>query len=254
MSGPLLALLLSIATPAAIAQDPTGGGVPASAADTAAPTPEQPAAAGPTAEAPADDDSTDAQADRAHDRALAAAEARTRKARADLARARRNLRLTMALVALLVLWLIARLATPRPTVEHPHHRVVALNHDELGRLIFQAARSRDFFAFRDLFLNAHEAGELLGLQEAENYLELRSDEHIRKALDVLADACRPGTTYGGVVPVEGGLLGIRVNEPNGGHFVVAVGSVTEIEGGCRLHLASPRIVSETPATSTPIWT
>ncbi len=221
MQGPLLALLLSLAVPTVHAQDP---------------------AAVEDVQAAADDAAIAAP----HDSVVAEADARAQKAHEDLARARRNLRLTMGLVALLVLWLVTRLMAPKPVVEQPHHRAMAMNHEELGRLVFQVARSRDFFGFRDLFLNAHEASQLLGMQEADSYLQLRSDESLRDALGLLADACHPGTIFGGVVPVDGGLLGIRVNEPNGQHFVLAVGSVTELESGCRLHLAAPHLAAGSP--------
>ncbi len=176
--------------------------------------------------------------------------ARRAAARSDrIDRLRRNTRLALGLVGLLFLWLLTRMVGPDKDARPAHRRAVAMSHDELGRLVFQAARSRDYLAFRDLFLNAAEAARLLGRENADAYLEVRNDAVMREALDAIAARCITGTVYAGVQPVNGGLLGLRVRSDGGGDLLLQIGSVTEIEGGCRLHLPA-QVVAQARASAT----
>jgi hypothetical protein len=77
--------------------------------------------------------------------------------------------LWLLLVMLLLLWLLTRthqVETRRPERRKP------LTADELGRVIFEVARSADLEAFRHLYLSGGEAREVMG-EAAQAYLGRR---------------------------------------------------------------------------------
>ena len=196
----------------------------------------------PTAVAP----KTDEEGVLSDPRAAARAEARRRaqlqaeqdRAGQDRANEKkaRDRRLLLGLVALLLLWLLTRRLTTVPAAPERPRRRIALNHAELGHLVFEIAQSHDLHGFRDLFLSGTEAAALLGEDEARTYLEQRSDALLRRALGRLSDACATGTVFVGVEPTPEGGLGIKIRGPSGGEQVVPVGTVTEVGAGLRLHL------------------
>lgn len=226
---PLLAILL-LAGPRAWAQDSVDVADPAVEAVGEQPGP----AALPAAGAPAEPNA---------EAAVARAKQRARDQRS------RTNRLLLGLAGLLMLWLLARsqyrqrvMAVEGQVATRPRpRRRVALSHDELGHLVFEAARGRRYHDFRDLFLNGPEAAELLGQGGAESYLDQRSDRALHAALDHLAESIERGAIYVGVEPVDGGLLGLRVRYASGLEGLWPVGTVTEIAGGCRIHLPADQL-------------
>ncbi|NOY28305.1 MAG: hypothetical protein GXP62_20800 [Oligoflexia bacterium] len=172
--------------------------------------------------------------------AVVRAKAREREQR------QRSQRLMLAVVGLLLLWLLARNAirerargvagqvATRPG-QRPRRRI-ALSHDELGHLIFEAATGRHFHDFRDLFLNGPEAADLLGPDVAQAYLDQRNDQVLRRCLEDLAQSIDQGAVFRGVEPLDDGMLGLRVQYANGLEGCLPVGTVTRIEAGYRIHL------------------
>lgn len=156
--------------------------------------------------------------------------------------------LLLSLVALLLLWLLARGPSAKEAKGQQRRRMrrSPMTHEELGRAVFEVARGADFRGYRDLYLNGPEAGRLLGPDRASAYLRQRSDEVLEDALAELAALIPEGAIFDGVKPVKGGMLGLRARSPGlkGPVAVIAVGTVTESGGVQRLVYPPPLFEDE----------
>lgn len=159
---------------------------------------------------------------------------RKKARRSEATPADTNRRLLLGVVALLLLWLLARSPSARGEEAPRRRRRTPLSHEELGRAVFQVARAADFQGYRDLFINGPEAGRLLGVERAKAYLRQRSDDVLEDALAELAALLPPGAVYHAVKPVQGGMLGLETKGPTGTLAVIPVGTVTEVGGAQRL--------------------
>lgn len=148
-------------------------------------------------------------------------------------------RMLLGVLALLLLWLLARSPSARGEDTSRRRRRSPISHEELGRAVFQVAKAADFLGYRDLFLNGPEAGRILGIDRAEAYLSQRNEEVLEDALAELGALMPPGSVFDGVKPVQGGMLGICTKGPTGTVAVLPVGTVTEVDGVQRLVYPPP---------------
>ena len=86
----------------------------------------------------------------------------------------------LVIVLLLLLWLWLLVSKREHAQGQAPRRQMPLTSDELGRMVFMAALSRNFRGYRSLFLNAFEAKEKLG-DYSELYLEKRSLAFLEKS-------------------------------------------------------------------------
>ena len=138
----------------------------------------------------------------------------------------------LGVAALLGLLLLSRVNRRKAVARRPQ-RHTPLSVEELGRAVFQAARSADLELFRGLFLTGGEASHLLGTEGAERWLTQRSQEALVESLAALAVYCGPGTTLF-ESRVSGELLVLLVREEKSGEREVPVATVRQIGQAYRL--------------------
>ena len=132
--------------------------------------------------------------------------------------------LVVALLLLLWLWLLIRrreedsLSPIRPT---------PMSADELGRIVFMAARSRDLSRYRGLYLNGPEARTELGVH-ADSYLDQRSYTVLQHSLDELTRQIPATAIYNGVGEHRGRMFFIRVKFINNQVNIIKVGTHTRL--------------------------
>jgi len=151
------------------------------------------------------------------------------------------------LLALLTLWLIARIfgQTSTKNAKKPPRRPSPVSAEELGRILFGIGRSSDVAAYRSLFLNGAEAMQILGADHAERYLSGRSLAALEVSCGHLATALPSGTSYlrAEVTPTHQCIL--HVANPDGSGRSVQVGTVAQV--GAVLRLVAP-MVDDFPIT------
>jgi hypothetical protein len=134
----------------------------------------------------------------------------------------------LVLVLLLLSWLLmlnrrrddadARVQRRRPE---------PLTLDELGRLAFLAARSRDDHLWRDLFVHGAEARALLG-DRAQGFLETRTPEVLKGVLDVVATALPQGATYAGIETDPTGVHALKALTDDGTVTRLSIGRSVQV--------------------------
>ncbi len=139
-------------------------------------------------------------------------------------------RSALLVVLLLLFWLLLRVRRQEET--RGPNRPTPLSLDELGRMVFLAARSRDAKAWRGLFLNGPEATHLLG-PRAESWLREHSSIALAELLVPLAQAIPPGAVFLRCTQGEDGraLLHIRCGTEE---RCVALGRATQVGVAYRL--------------------
>ncbi|MCB9764218.1 MAG: hypothetical protein H6739_30885 [Alphaproteobacteria bacterium] len=153
------------------------------------------------------------------------------------AAAQRNRRLLLIVIVLLLMFLLSRSVNRRdPRAGQRRRRRAPVSHDELGRLVFQAARDADLRTYRSLFLNGSEAAALMGREQAQLYLSSRDAAALEDALAELAARIPAGAVFSAVRAIDGGLMGLNVRSPNGDVVTIPVGTVTDVGGVQRIHL------------------
>ncbi len=98
--------------------------------------------------------------------------------------------------------------------------------DELGRLVFMAARGGDLPRYRGLFLSGSEAAEVLGA-DAASYLEQRSYAVLQESLTELSGQLSPGTIYGGLGEQRGRMFAIKIKDSSG-ERTLRIGTVVQL--------------------------
>ncbi len=147
----------------------------------------------------------------------------------------------LGLVALLLLWLLARsegrrqagLLPQRPTRHSP------ISPDELGHAAFHAALDADLEEYRGLFLNGPEAALVLGTDGAEAYLGRRSLRALEDALAEFAARIPPGAHFDHAT-MDGEdlcLVTLRLDDDN--KATLPLGSVSRV--GRVLRLREPAV-------------
>jgi len=131
--------------------------------------------------------------------------------------------LVVAALLCMWLWLLVRRREEAPEYKRP----TPLSRKELGRMIFQAARSRDLRTWRALFLNGAEAAERLGSQ-AESWIAAHSVPHMTATLDAIAQSLPPGVIYVDCVETEDGRCALKLKQPEGEEFLVAIGQAEQV--------------------------
>lgn len=145
-----------------------------------------------------------------------------------------------ALLALLVLWLIARLfAQPDIEVKRRTKRHSPLNPDEFARILYQALMSGDVEAYRTMYLTGTEACQIMGDADGAAYLKNRSPEVFELAFDSLVDRMPAGVRYekGNLSSLD--VVELWVLDPTGMRHRIPVGKVANI--GAVMRLISPLV-------------
>ena len=132
----------------------------------------------------------------------------------------------LSVAALLALLLLSRVNRRKAVVRRASRRT-PLSVDELGRAAFQAARSADLDLFRALFLTGGEAARLLGTDQADQWLQQRSNAVLLDSLAALAVYCAPGTTLYRA-HLSGELLVLTVRAEASGEREVPVATVRQV--------------------------
>lgn len=138
---------------------------------------------------------------------------------------RENALLVVALLLACWLWMLVRrresdetdATTKAAQAKRLKRRPQPVSMTELGRLVYQAALSRDLHLYRDLYANGADAAKLMG-PDAEAYLSARSSELLAHHLARLADA----------LPEKGAFHGIDESDP--GSPAVVYRSVDGVTG------------------------
>ncbi len=136
------------------------------------------------------------------------------------------------------LWLLVR----RREETHRIARPTPLSHDELGRMVFTAARAGDVRAWRGLFLNGGEAAARMG-ENADHWLETHDVVHLASMLRPLADCIPKGAIYLGCGEQEDGRLALHIREKSGKELWVAFGVAEKVGVAWRLVSVHARIPS-----------
>ena len=127
------------------------------------------------------------------------------------------------------LWLLVRRREEEKTFQRP----TPLSLNELGRMVFQAARSQDQRTWRALFLNGAEAAARMG-QDAEQWLEDHSMVRMADLLEALGQCIPPRSIYIGCENQPDGRCALMLRKHEGEEFLVAVGRATQIGPAWRL--------------------
>ena len=137
--------------------------------------------------------------------------------------------LVVAVLLCLWLWLLVRRRDETPKANRP----TPLSLHELGRMVFQAARSRDVRTWRGLFLNGAEASARMG-SRAESWLSEHGTGPLAELLDSVAESIPMGAIYVGCEPQPDGRCAIRVRQQGGDDFLVLVGRAEQVGVAWRL--------------------
>lgn len=140
-----------------------------------------------------------------------------------------NALLLVVLLLLLWLWLLVS----RRQEEERSFRKTPLSTDELGRAVFMVCLSNDLRGYRSLYINAKEAHDKLGTV-ADQYLEQRGPSILEHAFEILCESITVGCVYKGIETDDGGVLTVKVQNPDKVEFTVQVGTMTIIENAYRL--------------------
>jgi hypothetical protein len=137
----------------------------------------------------------------------------------------------LAVAALLCLWLwmLVRRREEEPQFKRP----TPLSLTELGRMVFQAARSQDQRTWRALFLNGAEAASRMG-RHADAWLEEHSMVRLAELLDALGQCIPPKSIYLGCEEQEDGRCALKLRKDEGEEFLVAVGRAEKVGAAWRL--------------------
>ena len=127
------------------------------------------------------------------------------------------------------LWLLVRRREEEKTFQRP----TPLSLNELGRMVFQAARSQDQRTWRALFLNGAEAAARMG-QDAEQWLEDHSMVHMADLLDDIGQCIPPRAIYVGCENQPDGRCTLKLRKHEGEEFLVVVGRADKIGPAWRL--------------------
>ena len=138
--------------------------------------------------------------------------------------------LVLALLLLLWLWLLVN--RRQEEQQWVPERPIALTVEDLGRKAFICARSNDLFQYRSLFINGLETRELLGAM-AKEYLECRSPELLREALEDLNMKIPIAAVYVGLAATEGTELIIKI-KVGATERDINIGTVTKAGNSWRL--------------------
>ena len=133
----------------------------------------------------------------------------------------------LLLVLLLLLWLLLIVRRRDDSAQARPRRPEPVSLQELGRLAFQAARSRDERLWRDLFINGAEARALMG-DHAEGFLEARSPTTLRQDLDAIADQIPRDGVFGGIQTDDTGLHAVTVQSESVGPRPVGIGRSVQL--------------------------
>lgn len=139
----------------------------------------------------------------------------------------------LLLVLLLLLWLLTIVRRRDDPRERRPRRPEPVSLEELGRLAFQAARSRDDHLWRDLFINGAEARSLLG-DRAQAFVEGRSPELLRSVLDAVADQVPLDAVFDGIETDDAGHHAIRMRSETKGPRLVGIGRSVQMGVAWRL--------------------
>jgi hypothetical protein len=135
---------------------------------------------------------------------------------------------SLVLVLLLLGWLLMLLRRRDATeLRVQPRRPEPLTLDELGRLAFQAARSRDDRLWRDLFIHGAEARLLLG-DRAQEFLEVRTPEVLRGVLDAVASALPRSATYAGIETDPTGIHALKALTDDGTVTRLSIGRSVQV--------------------------
>ena len=132
----------------------------------------------------------------------------------------------LLVVLLLVLWLWLLVRRREEEGQNIPTRPTPMSADELGRIVFMAARSQDLTRYRGLFLNGAEAKQILD-SHAAAYLEQRSFEVLKESLATLAAQLPTGCTYDGLAEQRGRMMTIQVKTREGPQ-PIKVGTVARV--------------------------
>jgi hypothetical protein len=133
----------------------------------------------------------------------------------------------LLLVLLLLLWLLTAVRRREDPRARRPRRPEPVNLDELGRLAFQAARSRDAHMWRDLFINGAEARGLLG-DRAQAFVEARTPDVLRSVLDAVADQIPVDAIFDGIETDDAGQHALRVRSETKGPRIVGIGRSVQL--------------------------
>lgn len=140
----------------------------------------------------------------------------------------------LLLVLLLLLWLLTIVRRRDDPRERRPRRPEPVNLEELGRLAFQAARSRDAHLWRNLFINGAEARSLLGGERAQAFVETRTPELLRSVLDAVADQVPRDAVFDGIETDDAGHHAIRMRSESQGPRLVGIGRSVQMGVAWRL--------------------
>ncbi|HCH62897.1 MAG: hypothetical protein CL927_16385 [Deltaproteobacteria bacterium] len=127
------------------------------------------------------------------------------------------------------LWMLVR----RREEETQFKRPTPLSLNELGRMVFQAARSQDQRTWRALFLNGAEAANKMG-ERADGWLEEHSMIRLAELLDAIGQCIPPKAIYLGCEQQADGRCALKLRKHEGEEFLVAVGRAEKVGAAWRL--------------------
>lgn len=139
--------------------------------------------------------------------------------------------LLTCVVLLLTALFVLRRRTRLEDASHPPRRR-PVTQDELGRVVFEVARSADLDAYRGLFLAGREVREALG-KNADRYLDARTHLLLQESLVNIGARVADGSHYG-ACHVVGNEARIEVRLPGGDVRQVPIGTIMRIRGVWRL--------------------
>lgn len=137
--------------------------------------------------------------------------------------------LVVAALLLMWLWLLVRRREEAPEFRRP----TPLSLHELGRMVFTAARSGDQRVWRGLFLNGGEAAQRLG-EGAEAWLASHTVHELSGFLEAIGESIPDRTIYVGCEEGPDGRCALKLRQPEGTEFLVAVGHATKVGAAWRL--------------------
>ena len=148
----------------------------------------------------------------------------------------------LGLVALLLLWLLARTEARRQASSVPQRpsRHAPISPDELGHAAFLAALDADLEEYRGLFLNGPEAAQVLGTDAAEAYLSRRSLRALEDALAEFAARIPAGAHFDHAAMEGEDLCLVTLRLDDDSKATLPLGSVSRV--GRVLRLREPAVV------------
>jgi hypothetical protein len=151
----------------------------------------------------------------------------------------RNLRKIQALLALLTLWLITRIydQSSAKNSRQPPPRPSPITAEELGRTLFSVGRSNDIDAYRALFLTGAEAVQILGADQAKQYLSRRNLTTLELAYGQLTQRLPSGSSYIKTELTAMHQCILHIATPDGSGRTLEIGTVAEV--GAVLRLVAP---------------